>query len=528
MALRVGVITGAQSEEIGGGWTFAATLIDAIKSTRSSHQFFFIDEFLGSHDYQNQANGLPTYLPTTLLGRLEKAIAREELDLIWYMIQNALPVSVPFIATVWDLEHRKQPYFPEVSVKGWTWTERESYYSGVLPRAAFILTGTEQGKKEIVDFYCVNPARIAVIPLPTPRLDSPSEADIARVMQKHGITGEFLLYPAQFWPHKNHVNLLRALDLLRNDHGVRPSLVLTGSDQGNREHVRELINVLHLSEQVFDLGFIPRDDLTCLYASATALVYPSFFGPDNLPPLEAFALGCPVVAADLPGAREQLGRAPLYFNPADSQEIAAKIAEVLDNKDARRRAIEEGVKIARQRTPNAYVSAVCALLDKFEPITRCWSHRPPPVLTEVGLSFARGRNGVAALVEGWGAPEDWGTWSVQNRCTLRFNVGKFAGRPLSIAFVGRTFRFRHLLVGCYVEDGPIQLWKFAKPKKPAFGGEMTEEQCRLQIHPSVVPSSGNVSITFLISNPASPAERGLSADSRKLGIGLEHLSISVL
>ena len=125
MALRVGVVTGAQIEEIGGGWTLATALANAIKNTRSSHQFVFIDEFLRSHDDQKQANGLPTYLPTTLPERLEKAIARKQLDLIWYMIQNAFPVSVPFIATVWDLEHRKQPYFPEVSVRGWTWTERE-------------------------------------------------------------------------------------------------------------------------------------------------------------------------------------------------------------------------------------------------------------------------------------------------------------------------------------------------------------------------------------------------------------------
>ena len=347
-------------------------------------------------------------------------------------------------------------------------------------------------------------------------------------MQKHGITNEFLLYPAQFWPHKNHVNLLRALDLLRSDHGLRPSLVLTGSDQGNREHVRKLISELHLSEQVFDLGFIPRDDLTCLYASATALVYPSFFGPDNLPPLEAFVLRCPAVAADVPGAREQLGEAPLYFNPADPQEIAAKIAEVLDNKDTRRRSIEEGAKIARQRTPEAYVSAIYSLLDEFEPIRRCWSHRPVPVLTDVGLSFARGKNGVAALVAGWSEPEDWGAWSVQDRCTLQFNVGKFAGRPLSIAFAGRTFQFRDLRVGCYVEDGPIQLWKFAMPTGKRFGGKIAEELCRLRIDPDAVSPTGDVSITFLISDPASPAERGLSANSRALGIGLERISISVL
>ena len=44
----------------------------------------------------------------------------------------------------------------------------------------------------------------------------------------------------------------------------------------------------------------------------------SLFGPENLPPLEAMALGCPVVAADVPGAREQLGDAALRVPPIDA------------------------------------------------------------------------------------------------------------------------------------------------------------------------------------------------------------------
>jgi hypothetical protein len=62
------------------------------------------------------------------------------------MVPRTEPLSVPYIASVWDLEHRKQPYFPEVSTTGWTWSARENVYNALLPRASMVITGTQAGK----------------------------------------------------------------------------------------------------------------------------------------------------------------------------------------------------------------------------------------------------------------------------------------------------------------------------------------------------------------------------------------------
>ena len=58
-----------------------------------------------------------------------------------------------------------------------------------------------------------------------------------------------------------------------------------------------------------------RPELIALYRHALALTFVSYFGPDNLPPLEAFALGCPVITSAIEGVDEQLGNAALYVNP---------------------------------------------------------------------------------------------------------------------------------------------------------------------------------------------------------------------
>ena len=304
---------------------------------------------------------------------LKAAIKAAKPDIFWFMHAPGFPLDVPYIATVWDLEHRKQPYLPEASYTGFTWTAREQAYRAVLPRASFVITGTEAGKQEIVRFYGVDEPRVRVIPLPAPPAQSEkvSSRDTT-VLQKFGIKGDFILYPAQFFPHKNHYNLVRALDVLRKVHGIRINLVLTGTDRGNRRYVHEVIDEFGLSEQIFDLGFVPRDDLRALYQNAVALVFVSLMGPDNVPPLEAFVWGCPAIVGNIPGAKDQLGDAALLCRPTDPADIAAKIKELIDNDSCRRRLIAAGAALAAKRTPEAYIAKITEILDEFEPIRRVW------------------------------------------------------------------------------------------------------------------------------------------------------------
>jgi glycosyltransferase involved in cell wall biosynthesis len=360
MGLRVGVVTGNHEPGIGGAWTFSATLTKALKSAQSPHAFLILDRVaIGMSHRKN--DGL-------------EAIARSErIDLMWLMEPWSEPLSVPYIATVWDLEHRKRPYFPEVSTTGWTWSARENVYNALLPRASMIVTGTQAGKEEVIRYYHVNSLNVMVIPFPAP--DGAvlvQSLDAAGITEKYRLNGDFLLYPAQFWPHKNHINLLRALSLLRNQTDLDLSLVLTGSDKGNRDYVMEHVVELGLGDRVFVPGFVPREDLNALYRASTALVFPSYFGPDNFPPLEAFALSCPVIAANIPGAEEQLGQGALLFNPSDPSDIAAKIQHVCRESGLRAQMISKGNEIAKVRTSQAYIAALCSFLDRFEAIRRCW------------------------------------------------------------------------------------------------------------------------------------------------------------
>jgi len=399
--VKVGLYTGGFLPDAGGGFTFVDEVIRALAAAKSPRHEFVALTTTGEAQHRDAFQGLgllslASAAPApSLATRIEAGVRRRAatlmgpslrsgeirpnpavdqiltangVDVVWYpSAWQCCTLEIPYITVVWDLQHRRQPYFPEVSDDG-KWAYRERWMSTFLRRASLVIAGTEVGREEIERFYGVHPERIKLLPHPTPTF-----VERARPSSSEGrvVEGEYLFYPAQFWPHKNHVNLLQALRLLR-DQGLDLSLVLTGSDKGNLPFVRDVAERLGLTPHVRSLGFVPNEQLVSLYRHATALTYVTFFGPENLPPLEAFAAGCPVVASDVAGAREQLGDAALLVDPCRPDEIAAAIKAVHSDRPLREKLIERGRARAQRSTPAHFVAEVIAWLDGFEGIRRNW------------------------------------------------------------------------------------------------------------------------------------------------------------
>jgi glycosyltransferase involved in cell wall biosynthesis len=380
--MRVGIHVPPLEPISGGGFTFVASVLGALARNPGRHSFVVLHRDLAEElPYRGLRLVRVPDGSSVLDETLDATVRAERIDVVWFSTPGIEPVSVPFIATVWDLEHRNQPYFPEVSVSGWDWDERELLYRSTLPRAAMVLTGTEEGRRQIQRYYAVPEERIVVAPLPTPSFEEENRAPPELAVLLGGLPQPYVFYPAQFWPHKNHVALLHALRLLRDDHGMRLSAVFTGSDKGNRAHVEETVRALDLESQVRFLGFVERGSLVALYRGALALVYPSFFGPDNLPPLEAFSIGCPVIAARARGVPDQLGEAPLYFEPSSEQQLAAALLRLVREPDLREELARRGRERSARGTAADYVATVIAWLDEFEKIRRCWSRDEPYIHT---------------------------------------------------------------------------------------------------------------------------------------------------
>jgi glycosyltransferase involved in cell wall biosynthesis len=309
---------------------------------------------------------------------LQLAAESYGIDLMWFVSTHYSQVDIPYLCTVFDLEHRRHPFFPEVGAPEY-WKATERRYQTMIPRAAYVISGTEAGKRQIVDFYRAEPERVRVVPFPVAPFALRQAKEVpANSGNKPAGGRPYLFYPAQFWPHKNHVALLHALKLLKTKYRIDLDLICCGSDKGDLAHVRDTARSLGLENQVHFLGFVPQEELHALYRDAFALVYPSLFGPDNLPPLEAFAIGCPVIAARVAGATEQFADAALLVDPLRDEDIAQAVVRLHEDGGFRRDLIARGKDRIPGLTAQCYVREVVALFDEFEYYRRCWGRKEAP------------------------------------------------------------------------------------------------------------------------------------------------------
>lgn len=398
--MRVGVYLGDFEPQQGGGYTFVADLFDALAQSGqpAGHELILLAtpsaaralstalsgrlpvvEVPSISGWRRQLLGLKYFSPLArrLLGTapgLERLAAEHALDLIWFVGVGAFESpDIPYVATLWDLQHRVQPFFPEVSVAG-EWDKREQFYGVFLRRAAFCVTGTRAGKQEIQGFYHLHDDRVRVFPLPTPEYALAAAPTQLDARARFGLSRPYIFYPAQFWPHKNHINLLMALARLREVHGLELDLVLVGADKGNRAFVERRVEELGLAGSVHFPGFVSQEELIALYRQAEALVFVSLFGPDNIPPLEAFALGCPVVASRLSGSDEQYGDAALLIDATVPEQIAEAVRRIRTDPAVKAELIERGHAKARRWTARNYLQAMYGLFDEFAAIRRNWPH----------------------------------------------------------------------------------------------------------------------------------------------------------
>lgn len=289
----------------------------------------------------------------------------------------ATPVisGIPYILNNWDLAHYSTYAFPEIAGEN-GFNSRNDWYVNVVPSALTVLCETDAGKKELVRHLNIDPLKIRVLPLFASdnflnmRVPDDIQSDL---LKRHGLQRErFFFYPAQFWPHKNHYNLVKAFQKFAAEYpGFK--LVLCGSDKGNMAYITRLVKDLSLKDNVIFSGFIEDDYLYTLYLNACALVMPTFLGPSNIPPIEAMNLGCPVLCSGLEGHKELLGDGALYFDPANDNSILESMKLVADK--SKRSQIQEKQKTQSKSTDHTIEKALIKLDKHFSEIIsvrNCW------------------------------------------------------------------------------------------------------------------------------------------------------------
>ena len=310
---------------------------------------------------------LPTALWRVLFWRLDPVaqyLWKERCDLWIFPAQDhwSYLAPVPALVTIHDLMHRYEPQFPEVSRWG-RYFIREYRFSNICRFATGVLVDSEVGRKHVIDSYGLSSDKLFPLPYLPPRyiFDSvtPSGFD-----ERYRLPARFLFYPAQFWAHKNHDRLLQAIAIV---HRSCPDvfLVLAGAKRYEYETLVQRVADLGLCDHVLFAGYVPDADLPEFYRRARALVMPTFFGPTNIPPLEAFALGCPVTISGIYGIPEQTGNAALLFDPRSVEDIAVAVERLWRDDKLCEQLRDEGCARSKRWQQNDFNNCLQRIIDKL-------------------------------------------------------------------------------------------------------------------------------------------------------------------
>lgn len=224
------------------------------------------------------------------------------------------------IAWIPDLQHQRLKYY----FSFFAFWKREIGFRMQVYSGRHIMLSSEDAKSDFQHFYRIQPNRLHVV-----RFAVPIRAvtfDLNSLLAKYGLPELFFYLPNQFWQHKNHECVIRAL-ASANQKGCAITVAVSGNPRDPRDpnYFPDLVTLaesLGVSNQFKILGLIPYDDVQALMRSCVAMINPSRFEGWSTTVEEAKALGVNMLLSDINVHREQVGALALYFDVDDKDALA--------------------------------------------------------------------------------------------------------------------------------------------------------------------------------------------------------------
>ena len=203
-------------------------------------------------------------------------------------------------------------------------------------RADHIITVSQSSKKDIVDYYHIDPDKISVIdeaPREEFRVLNRDQCK-ERLAAKYGIRDSYVLYVGRINARKNLLRLVEAFSRLRHQ-GVTQKLVIVGKQDWQGERVVQKVKDLGLDREVVFTGYVDWDDVPVFYNAADLFVFPSICEGFGAPILEAMACGVAVATSSGSALEEVAGGAAALFDPMSVDSIANVLESILADPDLR-------------------------------------------------------------------------------------------------------------------------------------------------------------------------------------------------
>ena len=259
--------------------------------------------------------------------------------------QYILPLFVPrrtrVVLHIHDVSFRAMPW-----MIGW---KDRFFLSALIPhalrRADTVVVPSQFTRDEVVGYYGVDAAKVAVVPnaLGEGFEREATDTEVAAARERYGLPERYIVAVGTLQPRKNLPLLIRAVAKLRErDPSIH--LVLVGNRAGHHfdPDIDHAIAETSLGDAVVFPGFVAAGDLAAVVRGAIIYAFPSRYEGFGIPLLEAMSQGVPVAASEIPCLREVAGEAAVYFDPLRVDTCAEILYTLTIDSDLRSRLVEAG------------------------------------------------------------------------------------------------------------------------------------------------------------------------------------------
>jgi len=350
--IRVAFLLGALDKGWLGGVNYYASLIYALNSLENRNIQPIIVTGKKPSASLVEAIGEVEILKTSLLDRnsiswlcakslrailgsdflLERYLSNQRIQIVSHAPFIGKNRKVPTIGWIPDFQYKYLPgFFSEAEVNN-----RDSSNDKICRYSDALIVSSNAAKKDLMEFApFIDPSIVVVLPFTSGIRPGQILPTVESLKEKYHLGNQYFLLPNQFWMHKNHKVVLRAIAHLKQQ-GQEISILFTGNNQDPRNpyYFDELISYaseLGVKEDFNFLGITPYEDLLGLMSHAVAVINPSFFEGWSSSVEEAKALGKQLVLSDIPVHREQVKDRALFFKPDDHVALAEALNSMWHN-----------------------------------------------------------------------------------------------------------------------------------------------------------------------------------------------------
>lgn len=260
--------------------------------------------------------------------QMDNFINKAKIDFI-YPYLTPSKGKIPYHSAAWipDFQHKHlRHYFSEVEIQ-----RREQVHQYAARYSSTVVLSSNHAASEFKQFFPAAATKAKVLSFRTYSLPNWYEADPVEIQTKYKLPERFFIISNQFWRHKNHLLVFKALNLLKKK-SIYPIVVCTGKVYDYRQPeysdtVKQSLQQLGIEQQVYLLGLIPKLDQVQLMRRSLGIIQPSLFEGWSTVVEDARVLGKPIILSDFPVHLEQNPPNSVFFERHSPESLAAILAD---------------------------------------------------------------------------------------------------------------------------------------------------------------------------------------------------------